>query len=136
LRLGPGVGPLFASVFVAEIGDVTRFRSPAHGQDSPRSTTSPTERRAGARLPNRDLVSFAGRRSKRRNAKRITPSCGLTLPASPLITATAPVLARSPASPWHERSSPSSTTAFATAPSVPRPSRRRRDAEATPQGAW
>ncbi len=25
----PGVGPLFASVFVAEIGDVTRFRSPA-----------------------------------------------------------------------------------------------------------
>src|ERR1019366_6342246 len=25
----PGVGPLFSSVFVAEIGDVTRFRSPA-----------------------------------------------------------------------------------------------------------
>ena len=25
----PGVGPLFASVFVAEIGDVTRFKSPA-----------------------------------------------------------------------------------------------------------
>ena len=25
----PGIGPLFASVFVAEIGDVTRFRSPA-----------------------------------------------------------------------------------------------------------
>jgi transposase len=26
----PGVGPLFAMVFVAEIGEVTRFRSPAH----------------------------------------------------------------------------------------------------------
>jgi transposase len=30
VQLIPGVGPLFAAVFVAEIGDVTRFKSPAH----------------------------------------------------------------------------------------------------------
>jgi transposase len=30
IQLIPGVGPLFAAVFVAEIGDVTRFKSPAH----------------------------------------------------------------------------------------------------------
>ena len=56
------------------------------------------------------------------------PSCGPTSPASPPTTATPPAPARSPGSPWRERSSPSSTTAFGTAPSAPRPSRRRRDA--------
>src|SRR5208283_5686815 len=85
---------------------------------------------------NKDHVSCAGQRSKRPSDRRTAPSCEPTLPASPLTTATAPVLARSPVSPWHERSSPSSTTVLGTAPSVPRPSRRRRDAEATPQGAW
>ena len=40
----PGVGPLFASVFVAEIGDVTRFRSPAHLASSPSRSTLRTWR--------------------------------------------------------------------------------------------
>jgi hypothetical protein len=79
-------------------------------------------------------ASCAGRRSKRPNDRRQGPSCGPTFSASPLITATPSVPARSPASPWRERSSPSSSTAFGTAPSVPRPSSRRRDAHRTPTG--
>jgi transposase len=136
----PGVGPLFASVFVAEIGDATRFRSPAQlaswaGLTPKHHETDLTVHR-GPITKMWDHASCAGRPSRRPNARHQARSCEPTLSASPLITATAPVPARSPALPWRERSSPSSTTASGTAPSAPRPSRRRRDAGTTPQGAW
>jgi hypothetical protein len=53
----PGVGSLFAPVFVSEmatsLGSGPRHSSRA-GQDSPRSTTSPIRQCTGARSPSRD----------------------------------------------------------------------------------
>ena len=130
----PGVGPLFASVFVAEIGDVplqvpgaSRELVRAHAETpriGPHGPSGPDHQK-GSRLVRWAAVEAA-------HARHRTPSSGPISPASAPTTATTSALARSPASLWREKSSPSSTTAFETAPSAPRPSARRRDAQRTP----
>ena len=114
----PGVGPVLGAVFVAEIGDVTGF-PPARqavlaGRDSPPATASPTPPSITGRSPNRAsrLVRWAAIEAipARRGGRSSTP----TIDASPNGATTA----TSPGSPWPARSSPSSTTAYATARSA------------------
>ena len=67
----PGVGPVLAAVFVAEIGDISRFTAPgtcAAGPGSPRATKSPTSRSIGATSPNRAAAWCAGPPSRPRPA--------------------------------------------------------------------
>jgi hypothetical protein len=64
----PGVGPVLAVVFVAEIGDVDRFPGPAQPASwagLTRSTTSPTPPCTAAALRSRGRGWCAGRRSRR-----------------------------------------------------------------------
>lgn len=77
----PGVGPVLAAVFVAEIGDVHRFSSPARlcswAGLTPR-TANQTKSCDADISPSRAANSSAGRRSK-------PSSASPTLPRSPLI---------------------------------------------------
>jgi transposase len=141
LQAIPGVGPVFAALFVAEIGDVSRFSSPDKLASwvglTPRHRESDRTRRCtAARSPSRAAASCAGRLSRPRSARRTAPSCEPTSYASQRATATRPAPARSPVSPWRERSSPSSTTGCGTAPSARSPETRRRDAVRAPTDAW
>ena len=65
----PGIGPVLAAVFVAEIGDVHRFPGPAQltcsGRADAVSTTNPTPRCAAAGSPNKARARCGGRRSNR-----------------------------------------------------------------------
>ena len=87
----PGVGPVFAAIFVAEIGDVTRFTSPARlcswAGLTPRHRESDTTlhrgpiTKQGSRLVRWAAVEAA-------SARREGPSSGRTSPASPPPTTT------------------------------------------------
>jgi transposase len=125
IQLIPGVGPLFASVFLAEIGDVTRFKSPAHLSSwaglTPKHHESDLTVRRGP-ITKRGHASCAGRPSKRPSDRGMARSFAPTSPASPPTTATPQAPARSPVSLSRGNSSQASTTAFGTAPSAPRPS--------------
>ena len=64
----PGIGPVLAAVFVAEIGDVRRFAGPAQLTCSAGltpSTTNPTPRCTAAASPNKARVWCVGRQSNR-----------------------------------------------------------------------
>ena len=72
----PGVGPVLAAVFVAEIGDITRFHRPeqlASWAGLIRNTTSPTRPCTGAGSRNRVRGWCAGRRSRPSNASAAIP---------------------------------------------------------------
>ena len=64
----PGIGPVLAAVFVAEIGDVHRFPGPAQltcwAGLTPR-TTNPTPRCTAAGSPSKARARCGGRRSNR-----------------------------------------------------------------------
>jgi hypothetical protein len=77
----PGVGPVLAAIFVAEIGDVSRFKSARHlcsWAGLTPTTTSPTTRSAEATSPNRAVGSCAGRPSRPSPANEMTPRFGVT----------------------------------------------------------
>ncbi len=65
----PGIGPVLAAVFVAEIGDVHRFAGPRAswrpGPDLHPDTTNPTPRCIAAGSPNRARVWCGGPQSNR-----------------------------------------------------------------------
>lgn len=67
MRAIPGVGPVLAAVFVAEIGDITRFERPEQSASwagmTPRHHESDTTVRRG-RITNRALAWCAGRPSR------------------------------------------------------------------------
>ena len=111
-----GVGPVLAAVFVAEIGDVTRFTRPDQlccWAGMPPATASPTPPCTAAGSPNRATDWCAGPPSKQSNASTAVRSVP-PAPASPLDAAAAS--ARSPplanCSPW-------STGGYATDTSAP-----------------
>jgi len=72
-----GVGPVFAAVFCAELGDVTRFRSAkavcSWAGLTPRDIGSPTPRCIEGRSPNKDQGWSAGPRSKHIQKPRRRP---------------------------------------------------------------
>jgi len=75
----PGVGPVLAAVFVAEIGDITRFARPeqlASWAGLTPNTTSLTPPCIVAGLRNRARVWCGGPRSKLCNASAATPGSG------------------------------------------------------------
>jgi hypothetical protein len=109
----PGVGPVLAAVFVAEIGDVTRFASARHlcsraGSRLP--TTSRTPRSGGATSPSKGRGCCAGR------PWRPSPASGAPPPSGPTTTGSATGGTRTSGG-WRPPASysPSSTTACATA---------------------
>lgn len=65
----PGVGPILGAVFLAEIGDVTRF-------PGPQQLASPTPPCAAAGSPSRAAFWSAGLRSRPLNAQARTPAPG------------------------------------------------------------
>jgi transposase len=82
----PGVGPVLAAVFVAEIGDIARFRRPeqlASWAGLTPNTTSPTPPCTAARSPNKAVAWSAGPRSKPCNACPRTPGSGRSASESP-----------------------------------------------------
>ena len=116
LQQVPGIGPVLAAVFVAEIGDVQRFTDPAHlcsWAGLTPSTASPTPSCAAATSPSRARNWFAGRPSRRcsvTRARRRSP---------PTRTVSKPVAAKtSPRSPRLANCSRWSTTDCATATSA------------------
>jgi hypothetical protein len=117
----PGVGPVLAAIFVAEIGDVSRFtsaRTCAAGPGSPRPTESPTKRSVAATSPNRVHGWFAGPPSRRSlvNAAPLRSRSTTTESLSAVAIEWA-------GSRRHANSSSSSTTAYVTARSVAWPRR-------------
>jgi transposase len=95
-----GVGPLVAAVFVAEIGDVTRFPSPQQlcswAGLTPKHRESDT-RCSAERSPNRDRAWCGGRRSKRSANNAVAPNSAPTSPPSPLAAASRKPTSPSPA---------------------------------------
>ena len=66
-----GIGPTFAAILLAEIGDVHRFGSPHQwpaGPGSPRATTSQTARPAAGTSPSKARGCCGGPRSRPANA--------------------------------------------------------------------
>ena len=134
----PGVGPLFAAIFVAEIGDVTRFKSAAHlcswagltplHRESDTTLHRGPITKQGSRLVRWAAVEAAQRQAAgtklREDFTRITANHGNT-PGARKVARVAVAL----------QSSPSSSTASGTDRSARRPSRRR-DALRTPPDAW
>jgi transposase len=121
-----GVGPVLAAVFVAEIGDVTRFDSPkalCSGAGLAPSTGSPTPTSTGARSPSRDHGWCAGRQSRRSPATTAARPSGTRSRPSLSAAARPRPTSRSPA-----EFSRSSTTACATERSAVSPTKRQRDA--------
>jgi len=123
----PGIGPVLAGVFVAEIGDITRFTRPqqlASWAGLTRNTTSPTPPCTAAGSPSRAAGWCAGPRSRPCNASAATPDSGNIATGSP------PAAAATSASwPPPANCSPWCSTGYATttsAPSPPRPPRRHR----------
>jgi transposase len=124
----PGVGPVLAAIFVAEIGDVTRFASPAQLNSwaglTPKHRESDTVvRRGPITKQGSTLVRWAAVEAAQgaRNADWLTrPARG-----SPNGEA-----ATSPPSRWHASCSPTSTTACATDASAPSSKHGRRRGQA------
>ena len=120
-----GVGPVLAAVFVAEIGDVTRFPSPdrlcSWAGLTPRHRESDTKVRRGS-ITNRAPSSCDGPPSRPSAATMGTARSKPTITASP-----SGGVATSAASPRPAERSASSTTACVTARTVA--SRRPREAE-------
>ncbi len=80
-----GIGPTMAAILVAEIGDVSRFRSAAalcSWGGSPPSTTSPTPRYGGGRSPSRGRGWCGGRSSRAPSATTAAPPWPATTGAS------------------------------------------------------
>ncbi len=72
-----GVGPVLATVFVAESGDVHRFPGPrrsAPGPASPRAIARPTAPGIGVTSPSRARGWRAGRRGGSRSASAVIPA--------------------------------------------------------------
>jgi transposase len=120
IRHIPGLGPLFAAVFTAEIGDVTRFTTPAQlaswaGLTPKHRQPDTTMRRSPITKQGSRLVRWAAVEVAQRQAQGVETRRRLHLP---LTTATPPGAAKSLESPWPARSSPSSPTTCETAPSV------------------
>ena len=112
----PGVGPVLAAIFVAEIGDVTRFPSPRQlcswAGMTPRHRESDTKvHRGRITKQGNNLVRWAAVEAVQR------------VHHGPIATVKARLTARrastSPRSPPHASCSPSSTTAYATDTSAP-----------------
>ena len=117
----PGVGPVLAAIFVAEIGDVARFGGPpscVRGRDSHRATVSPTPMCIAGISPNKARGWCAGRQSRPRAANAAPPPSPRSITVSPSTEAVP-----SAGSPRHASFSPSSTTACATDTSVAWPRR-------------
>jgi len=85
----PGVGPVLAGVFVAEIGDVTRFRSPSHltswagltpmhRESDSRSvaTTSPSKARASCAGPPSAVIRQRGHTVVQAHHRRVAERRG------------------------------------------------------------
>ena len=101
IQVIPGVGPVLAAVFVAEIGDVTRFPGPAQlaswaGLTPKHHESDTTVHRAGS--PNRVPAWFAGPRSRPCNGFRCTPASGRPVTGSPSAAAATSVSSPRPAS--------------------------------------
>jgi hypothetical protein len=116
-----GIGPVIAAILLAEIGDVSRFRSPealcSWAGLTPRHFESDlTVHRGPITKMGSPLVRW--RSKKASPATRATPNSAPTSLASPSGAAST-----RPASAWPANCSPSSTTASATAKSArsPRP---------------
>ena len=107
----PGVGPVLAAVFVAEIGDVTRFARPEQlcsWAGMTPATASPTPRSTVVGSPSKATTWSAGRRSRRSNA---CPAARSEPPAPGSPNAAART---SPRSPPPASCSPWSSTGYAT----------------------
>ncbi len=81
-----GVGPIFAAIFVAEIGDVTRFDGPqklCSWAGLTPATASPTPPCTGGRSPSRGPGWCGGRPSRPSPTAGAGPSCGPTSTGSP-----------------------------------------------------
>ena len=123
IQVIPGVGRTLAAIFVAEIGDVTRFKSPRRsprGQGSHLATTNPTPRSYAARSPRWARRWCDGRPSKQCQVAGAAPSFGLTSTTSLSAAASTRPGPRSLAN-----SSRSSTSACGITRSVCSPTRRR-----------
>jgi transposase len=127
-----GVGRTIAAIFVAEIGDVARFRSAAalcSWAGLTLVTASPTPKSCAVGSPRWVRGWCAVPRSRPSPATRAAPGSSATSVASPSGAART-----KRASPWPASSSRSSTTACATARSAARPTRRRRERSDTTTG--
>ena len=93
----PGIGPMLAAVFVAEIGDVHRFTDPAHlcsWAGLTPATANPTPSCTADTSPNKAPKRSAGRRSRRCSATRPRPRSRPTNNASkPAAARTSPRVA-------------------------------------------
>ena len=127
-----GVGPTIAAILVAEIGDVTRFPTPAHlcswAGLTPKHHESDTKRGA-ARSPSKDRGCCAGRSSKGSAATTAATSSSTATARSRAARCEQSAASRSPA-----RFSRSPTTGYATARSdaSPSPSRQPRETRTRP----
>lgn len=86
----PGIGPVLAALFVAEIGDVTRFDKPqqlASWAGLTPKHTSPTPSCIGDGSPSTDLAWSDGARSRRCNACQRIPGSGNAETGSPSVGA-------------------------------------------------
>ena len=126
----PGVGPVLAAVFVAEIGDITRFHRPAQlaswaGLTPP--TASPTPPCTAAGSASKAADSCAGPRSRPCNASARTPASARPGTGSPpggaATSAWSPLPVSSPA--WCSTAC-ATTTSAACAPRQRRESSRTR----------
>ena len=111
-----GVGPVIAAIFVAEIGDVTRFASPRHlaswaGLTPRHRESDPTPRSTAARSPSRAAGSSGGRPSEQHSDRPPARSSEPTTHGSQRATGRAQRRGRSLGSPSRDGSSRSSTTA-------------------------
>jgi len=119
IQVVPGVGPLLGAVFIAEIGDVTRFPSPAHLASwaglTPRHRESDTKiHRGHITKQGSKLVRWAAIEAVQRlQHNDLLPSCAASKAASRNAAAATSARSPPPAS-----SSVSSTTACATARSA------------------
>ena len=119
----PGIGPILAAVFVAEIGDVHRFSDPAHlcswAGLTPRHRESDT-------VVHRGHITKQGSKAVRWAAIEAVQRHQTRPRSRPTNNASRPAAATSPRSPRHANCSRWSTTGCATDTSAPWPTVRRR----------
>ena len=96
IQVIPGIGPLLAAVFVAEIGDIGRFTRA--DQLTSWAGLTPTPPCTGAGSPSRAAGWCAGPRSRPCNACPRTPASGNTATGSPPVVAATSVWWPPPAS--------------------------------------
>jgi transposase len=109
-RIG-GIGPVLGAVLRAEIGDITRFRSPARLNSwagLTRGTANPTPRSIVDRSPSRVRGWSAGPRSRPSSTLRPTPRCATPISGSWRVEAR--TLATSPGLPPPANCSPVCST--------------------------